>query len=84
MSFKFQWTAKMQQGFDEFEHSMGVHRGFPIVSSTPVPAEVLEQYNGVLPENLLAYWERYGWCGLSIKFEVQRSAIISNKTFLRC
>ncbi|EKO3629290.1 DUF1851 domain-containing protein [Vibrio metschnikovii] len=63
MSFKFQWTAKMQQGFDEFENTMGVHRGFPIVSSTPVPAEVLEQYNGVLPENLLAYWERHGWCG---------------------
>ncbi|WP_337165982.1 GAD-like domain-containing protein [Vibrio fluvialis] len=63
MSFKFQWSEVMKTEFDEFENTMGVHRGFPIVSSTPVPAEVLEQYNGVLPENLLAYWERHGWCG---------------------
>ena len=63
MSFKFHWSAKMQQAFEEFEHTMGVHRGFPIVSSTAVPSEVLEQYDGVLPKNLLTYWERHGWCG---------------------
>ena len=63
MSFKFHWSAKMQQAFEEFEHTMGVHRGFPIVCSTPVLSEVLEQYDGVLPKNLLTYWERHGWCG---------------------
>ncbi len=62
MNYQFPWTEFMQEMFEEFECDMGVTRGTSVISA-PVPIEVIERYKGVLPDNLLAYWERYGWCG---------------------
>ncbi len=62
MSYQFPWTDFMQEQFVRFERKMGLLENIP-VTSTPVPAEVIERYKGLLPDNLLAYWERYGWCG---------------------
>jgi len=29
----------------------------------PVPPEAIERYRGVLPDQLLTYWQEEGWCG---------------------
>ncbi|GAB7226459.1 GAD-like domain-containing protein [Vibrio rotiferianus] len=58
MSFKFQWSETMDTRFERFQRRMGA-----AFVSQEVPLQALEHYEGILPTNLLAYWERHGWCG---------------------
>ncbi|EEY50465.1 hypothetical protein VIH_002596 [Vibrio cholerae CT 5369-93] len=58
MAFKFQWSEVMDSKFERFQRRMGT-----AFVSQEVPLQALEYYEGILPTNLLAYWERYGWCG---------------------
>ena len=36
--------------------------GQPILRQE-VPASAIERYRGKLPEKLMEYWAKYGWCG---------------------
>jgi len=58
MSFKFQWSEVMDTRFERFQRRMEA-----AFVSQEVPLQALEHYEGLLPTNLLAYWERHGWCG---------------------
>jgi hypothetical protein len=35
----------------------------PSIERRDVPPEKLEKFRGKLPDKLLEYWQRYGWCG---------------------
>ncbi|CAH1544316.1 Glutamyl-tRNA amidotransferase [Vibrio rotiferianus] len=58
MSFKFQWSETMDTRLERFQRRMGA-----AFVSQEVPLQALEHYECILPTNLLAYWERHGWCG---------------------
>ena len=50
----------MDPFFDNFFN----HAGFgPPMAQREVPEARLQHYRGRLPEQLLAYWQRDGWCG---------------------
>lgn len=38
-------------------------KGFAPYCSRRVPAQIVESYQGKLPNQLLSYWQEYGWCG---------------------
>lgn len=48
----------MDQYFEYFMKNFG-----PACSKRDVPASSIECYRGKLPNQLLQYWEEYGWCG---------------------
>jgi hypothetical protein len=48
----------MDEDFEFFLENMG-----PEVNRREVPAASIEYFRGRLPNRLLAYWQRYGWCG---------------------
>ena len=35
----------------------------PAIDRRYVPPSTIDRYRGKLPDQLLAYWEEYGWCG---------------------
>lgn len=35
----------------------------PAIDRRNVPPSTIERYRGKLPDQLLAYWDEYGWCG---------------------
>ena len=52
----------MDKFFDNFFN----YQGFgPIVETHEVPAESMERYRGKLPDQLLSYWQEYGWSGFA-------------------
>lgn len=48
----------MDEDFEYFLEKMG-----PAFDQQLVPPSSIERYRGKLPEQLLKYWEEYGWCG---------------------
>jgi hypothetical protein len=48
----------MDEDFEYFLEKMG-----PAVHKRHVPQSSLDRYRGKLPDQLLRYWEEYGWCG---------------------
>lgn len=48
----------MDDHFEYFLEKMG-----PAVERRHVPLPSIERYRGKLPDQLLRYWEAYGWCG---------------------
>jgi hypothetical protein len=35
----------------------------PAIDKRDVPPSTIARYRGKLPDQLLAYWDEYGWCG---------------------
>lgn len=35
----------------------------PVIEQQVVPAAIVDRYRGQLPDQLLAYWGEFGWCG---------------------
>ena len=35
----------------------------PAIDTKPVPQRSLEKFKGKLPDQLLSYWQQYGWSG---------------------
>jgi len=50
--------SKMDEDFEHFLDTMG-----PATSRRRVPVAQVARYRGRLPDQLLAYWKEYGWCG---------------------
>jgi hypothetical protein len=48
----------MDEDFESFLKDFG-----PPVAKHYVPPSSIERYRGKLPDQLLAYWDEYGWCG---------------------
>lgn len=48
----------MDEDFEYFLEKMG-----PPIGRRDVPDTTIERYRGRLPDQLLAYWTEYGWCG---------------------
>ncbi|GAB2864139.1 GAD-like domain-containing protein [Pseudoduganella ginsengisoli] len=48
----------MNEYFEMFLDELG-----PATHQRPVPTSSIERYRGKLPQQLLEYWEEYGWCG---------------------
>lgn len=48
----------MDDNFASFLKDFG-----PAIERRHVPTSSIERYRGKLPDQLLAYWENYGWCG---------------------
>lgn len=48
----------MDENFAYFIEKLG-----PAFDKRDVPRSSIERYRGKLPDQLLAYWEEYGWCG---------------------
>jgi hypothetical protein len=48
----------MDDDFEYFLKKMG-----PAFDKHYVPTSSIERYRGKLPEQLLKYWDEYGWCG---------------------
>ncbi len=48
----------MDENFEFFLENMG-----PCIKRRGVPSSSIERYRGKLPDQLLAYWKEYGWCG---------------------
>jgi hypothetical protein len=48
----------MDEYFEVFLEDLG-----PAIHKRQVPHTSIERYRGKLPDQLLAYWEEYGWCG---------------------
>jgi hypothetical protein len=48
----------MDEDFDYFLEKFG-----PAIDRREVPQTSLDRFRGKLPDQLLAYWEEYGWCG---------------------
>jgi len=53
-------NEEMDEEFEYFYMDNGF--GPPIVMQL-VPSEKSEKFRGKLPDQLLKYWELYGWCG---------------------
>ena len=54
----------MNQEMDESFAYFYTDKGFgPATLSRPVPAESIAKFKGKLPDQLLSYWQQYGWCG---------------------
>jgi hypothetical protein len=54
----------MNTQMDEDLEYFYTEKGFgPAVESSRVPAEAIARYRGRLPNQLLSYWEQFGWCG---------------------
>jgi len=49
---------------DQFIENFLCYKGFgPAVACREVPVGKIERFKGKLPDTLLGYWRRYGWCG---------------------
>ncbi len=49
---------------DEFmEDFLGFKEFGPAFAKREVPPEKIERFRGKLPDQLLKYWQEYGWCG---------------------
>ncbi len=48
----------MDENFAGFLEDFG-----PAIDKRSVPPSIIEHYRGKLPDQLLFYWEEYGWCG---------------------
>lgn len=48
----------MDEDFEYFLEKMG-----PSIDRRYVPPSSIERYRGKLPDQLLSYWEKHGWCG---------------------
>ncbi len=48
----------MDEDFEYFLEKMG-----PAMHNRHVPLSSLDRYRGKLPDQLLRYWQEYGWCG---------------------
>lgn len=48
----------MDQYFEYFLKKFG-----PAIERQYVPPSSIDRYRGKLPDQLLAYWQEYGWCG---------------------
>jgi len=50
----------MDEDFSFFYHSEGFG---PAINTKHVPQESLDKFKGKLPDQLLSYWQQYGWSG---------------------
>ncbi|KAA0079283.1 DUF1851 domain-containing protein [Paraburkholderia sp. T12-10] len=49
---------------DQFMENFMGFKGFgPSLAKRDVPQEKIEKFRGKLPDQLLNYWQEYGWCG---------------------
>lgn len=49
---------------DKFMDNFLTYKGFaPALMRRDVPAGAMERFRGRLPDQLLTYWQAYGWCG---------------------
>jgi hypothetical protein len=75
----------MDEDFEYFLEKMG-----PGFDRYYVPTASIERYRGMLPDQLLSYWQEYGWCGYAEglfwtvnpqEYEPVRDAWIGNTRF---
>ena len=54
----------MSNQMDEDFRYFYEEKGFgPAINATVVSSEIVERFRGKLPDQLLSYWQQFGWCG---------------------